>query len=910
MLIRLMRWILPVVLSTAWLSAQTLTGAVQGVATDAQGAAVAGSAVQLSGSGGKLTAATDAQGAFFFPRLTPGEYDVRVQQAGFEDWTSHITVWSGEAVSLNVTLRVAQRQDIVSVSGEALRLTTESTEVSSTVTRRELAALPTNGRYLNRFALLNPHVRNTSGQGGDLSNSTRLAFNGTIFRETQYRLDGNSNYDTLFNNAPLQRLSMSAVEEFRVLTNQFNAEHGSTSTGLIITTTKSGTDEWHGETLFFARPSGIQARQPLATVRIPNQLLQGAAALGGPIRKGSTYFFANYEGISQMRGSFIASPRPDVYVGEWRDNLALVRLDHRFSDRHWLALRGNGQREFTNNPNDRVGGLMQASTATRSQLQTSAGQLTDTYTWGAAVNELRAGYINAVPSSTIPQVPQVGINRPGFSTEGGSFFSSLRTEVYQLADQLSWQRGAHTIKMGGDFIRRKVRDLQFDQFGTYTFAGGAPVPGQLPIQYSQRFGVFRTSYGQTQWAGFIQDSWRVRPRLTLNLGLRYDYQSLLDDRNNFGPRFGFSYDVHGNGNTVVRGGYGLYYDQPFFHGLTQRFLLNAVNTPFVNVTLTPADAAFPQFPKSLANGTPPANFALAPRNIVLRGDRLLSPYTNQLTLGVQQKIAGQWVASIDLIRSLTVKQFIHYDRNAAAPFVRTAPGQVRTVAQADRTRPLFDPARGISMFQGIPIRQLRQTENGGSAHFNAIDFSVQRRFANRYQLKLHYLLSSAINNITDDHLGANPQDFSDVGRGERAQSDFSQRHRFVGQGLVQLPWQLQFSGVVTLASGLPVNPLTGADNNGDGNVTDRPFGFARNAFRGTGQTDFDVSLSKTVRLSERLRVELRGDAFNIFNNSNFYRFNSVYGNGAAPVAAFLQPVGGIANVDPGRQFTFGARIVF
>jgi hypothetical protein len=232
------------------------------------------------------------------------------------------------------------------------------------------------------------------------------------------------------------------------------------------------------------------------------------------------------------------------------------------------------------------------------------------------------------------------------------------------------------------------------------------------------------------------------------------------------------------------------------------------------------------------------------------------------------------------------------------------------VAEADRTRPMYNPALGVSMYQGVAIRQLRQTENGGSAVYHGVDIGLKRGFRNRFQAEARYLLNSAFNNMTDDHLGANPNEWSDVGRGERGPSDFAQRHRLVGHGLMRLPWQMQVSGIVVAATSLPVNALTGIDNNGDGTVVDRPAGFGRNAFRGTPHRSLDLSVAKTVRLGERARVDVRGDVFNATNHSNFYGFNRNYGNGALAVASFRQPLGGVANADPGRQFTFGIRAYF
>lgn len=901
--------------------AQTaLTGGIQGTVQDATGAAVVVAQMELSSASlsMKIKTATDASGAYRFVRLTPaGDYQLTVGAPNLEAQTRKgIEVSSGDVTALDITLVPAAQRQQIDIAESVSALATETMEISGTVATRQLNTLPSNGRNLNRFALLDAKVRNPSALGGDGFSSTRLSINGATFRDTQYRLDGNTNYDTLFNNSPLQRLSISSVQEYRVLTNQFNAEHGSTSTGLVITTTKSGTDQFHGEGFFYARPSGIQSRPPLANLRIPNELMQGGGAIGGPILKSRTYFFANYERINQNRGSFINpainpainSPAPSFFVGNFRDNLALAKFDHRFTDRHWISARVNGHRDTNNNPNDRVGGLIQPSAANVSVGQAVAGQVTDTMTWGSVVNELRAGYTNAVPSLSVPLNPQLVVNRPGYSTEGSAGFSTVRNEVYQLADQVAWQRGSHTLKFGGDFIRRKVRELAFDAFGTYTFPGGAPIPGQVPTLYTQRFGVSTLSYGQTQWAGFIQDTWRIHPRLTLNLGLRYDYQSLLDDYN--GPRAGFAWDIGGDGSTIFRGGFGMYYDQPFFHGLTQRFLLNGLTVPFATFSFTPATPGFPQFPFSYAPTAPPSGPSLAPRNVVLRSDNLLGPYTTQFTLGIQRRLPGQWVLSVDGIRSLAVKQFLQYDRNASSPFPRAAPGQTRTAAQADRTRPFFDPARGVSIFQGVAIRELRETTNGNTANYHALDVKLSRRFMSRYSVGISYVWSSALNSITDDHLGANPQEWSDVQRGERALSDFAQRHRFVANASAILPWKIQASMIATLASGLPVNAITGVDNNGDGLVVDRPAGFGRNAFRGTEHRNFDFSFSRPIAVREKVVVELRADMFNLFNNQNYYRFNNVYGNGESPVATFLRPIGGVANVDPARQFTFGLKVQF
>jgi len=145
---------------------------------------------------------------------------------------------------------------------------------------------------------------------------------------------------------------------------------------------------------------------------------------------------------------------------------------------------------------------------------------------------------------------------------------------------------------------------------------------------------------------------------------------------------------------------------------------------------------------------------------------------------------------------------------------------------------------------------------------------------------------------------------------ERGPSDFYQRHRFVAHGLVELPFKSQLSFIATLASGLPINPLTGDDTNGDGYRVDRPSGLARNSFRTPMQASFDASYAKRVSLTENVRLELRAEAFNIFNRSNFIKLNNIYGTAQTPASTFLTPIAGLANSDPGRQFQFGARLIF
>lgn len=894
--------------SMAPASAQTaLTGGLRGIVTDSNGAAIPGAIVKLESRSLSVRqeATTDADGRFTILNLVPAtDYEMQVSANSFRTFLrGGVAVISSETGAFDAQLEVAAVTETVDVTDEATQLS-QSAEISQVIDEERLNELPLYNRNLNRAALLDPHVRNTQGLGGDGGVTARLSINGRIYRETHYKLDGNVNFDAYTNNEPLQNVSLSAVQEYKVLTNQYAAEHGGTTAGFLIATTKSGTNDFHGEAFFFGRPSGIQARPPLADRRIPNQRLQYGGSIGGPVFRDKTFFFANYEGTRQDRGSFISLPAPGFYVGNLRENLGLIKFDHRFSDNHTASVRLNAHRNANDNVNDRITFNAQAaqqalpSTAVLGVTQSVGAQVNDTFVRNNFVNELRVSYTNAIPSSSAPVNPSVVIIRNGISVEGSGSFSNFRLQNTQLADHMSLQFGTHSFKFGGDYVRQKVRDVSYQELGTYTFSQ----TGAL-LNFQQQLGVQDLRYGQTRAALFFQDDWRATSRLTLNLGLRYDYQSVIDDYNNFGPRAGFAYDVQGNGDTVVRGGVGIYYDQPFFHGLTQRYLQNAPSPIRGNVTLDAVQAAA-LFPNSL---DPRAPFPVdVRRSLFLQGEDITNPYTTQFSFGVQRRLFRDFVASADYVHNYSSSLLTTFNINAPSAFPRTEPGQTRSQTAADATRP-------FNTYAGALVRDVLVSTNAGEAEYDALVVALSRRFANRFGFHASYVLSSAKDTVTDDHLGANPNEWSDVIDGEFALSDFNQRHRFVTYGAVELPADSQLTMTATVASGIRVNPLTGVDNNGDTRAFDRPAGFERNSFTGQGQTRFDASLQKNFavsKISETARLELRADVFNLFNNSNFYRFNNVYGNAAAPLPTFGQPVGGVSNVDPGRQLQFAARFVF
>jgi hypothetical protein len=915
-------------------------GAIRGRILDEAGAPVAGAGITVTNqaTGFSRTAQSDERGTYVLPELPlTGTYEIRAAKEGLlPQERSGIQLRAGQTAAIDVVLSGAAVEAAITVYGTAEGVQSGSPQLGTHLDTETIQETPVLGRKITALPLLNSAVRPARGTGDLFLNNTLFVIDGGGRRQTTFTVDGGTLDDswgrqTIFTNVPL-----GAIQEMTVLTNSFSAEYGRTTGGAINLVTRTGTNEVHGDVVALSRPGGIQSNAPVTDQESHDELLQGSAFFSGPLVRDRVYWALAGEYNDQDRDSVITSAlTPGVFTGNYQQTLLFGRVDANLNEANHLMGRLSFDHFRDTNPADAVGGVALPSAARTFRRDTQAILLGETAVLsGDVFNDARLVWEDGDPITEFePANASTQFVRPGVSTEGESRAARLTSRMFQFADAVSLGLGNHFVKIGGDVIRAKSggNGQEFGSpftLGQFTFRPGiAPtVPtSDLTLadvqRFTQGFGNVDYSVTETLWSAFVQDDYRVRPDLVLNLGLRYDRQSLTDDTDNFGPRLGFAWNPGNNPRTTVRGGYGIYYSE-IRANIVAGWELNGPEG-FFNFSAAPGQLGFPTSFNPLPGF--PAGAVLPPRDLTIQPgradyysrffdisrlagyqDELLNPKTDQATLGIERQIGNRWFASLDYVYARTQDIERNIDLNAPTAFDRTAPGQVRPAATADATRPITPVAGGY--------RRILATINQGESKYNGAQLNVRKDFAGRGGLLLSYTWSHTRNNIEPDAPGGDPNDARQLGA-EWADSLLDQRNRAVLSGWTGLPWQFRLGGVATYASGRPFNITTGADNNGDGSTADRPVingqVIGRNEGRGDDVYDLSLFLERDFRVGFAT-LGLRGEVFNVTDRENVVGYNGVYGNNAdgTPLATFGQPLGGISNVDPGRQYQFEARLRF
>ena len=938
---------------STYLAAQTDLGAVQGYVQDQQNKAIAGASVTLRNPSTAFdrTVQTDASGNYSFIGVTlTGSYVLTVNAPQFKQ-TEHpgINLRAGGTAVFDFTLTVSGEKTQVDVYGTTGTVPTESNQVSTRLSQEKIEDTPVFERKITTLPLLNSSVRPSQTTGDLFLNETLFVINGTGRRQTTYRLDDTTANDMWGRQTMFAGLPFSAVQEFTVYTNASSAEWGWNAGTAVNVVTRSGSNDWHGDFTGMGSPAFANASIPLAAKPVQETLAQGSGMFSGPIVKDKTYFMVAAQYTNQDRPAVITSPvdAGAFYNGTFGQTLFLARLDQQLTQNNRLSVRGNFDRFSDSNPQDAVSGVALPTTARVFTRNTYQAAITDDAVINNnTLNDARFEFLLGDPITQFTPVnlgPQLFVS--GYYTYGESRVANLMNHQYEYADTLSLSRGKHQIKIGFDVTNSSsggfgqefgagYTDGRFQINPVYktlpiatvlTLNPSLPAPGApagsppLVSSFTQSFGNQNYHLTDTLYGVFAQDNWNVLPNLTLNLGIRWDGETFTGQNALFSPRVGFAWRVPSS-NTVIRGGYGIYYSEE----RTDLYASAALGGPAGAFTYSAAPGGL-GFPTTFAPISFPAGAVLPARSItILAGqcgylnqflpvdqlrfcsNNFQNPYTQQWNLGFEHDLGGGWLFAMDYIGSHTIHIEQPVDLNAPSAFDRTAPGQVRSVAAANKTRPIVPVPGGY--------QQVLQYVNAGSAWYDGLQVRVTKQLTHHVSLLGTYTWSHDINTVEWDGTGQNPNSYSCLVICEKASSLLNQTNRASVSATYSLPWGFMLSGWMEAGSGFPYNITTGVDNNGDGNTSDRPVingvVIGRDAGQAPATYDFNFALQKSIRMTERANLILRAESYNTTNHLNLYTLNGVYGNAANPVATFGTPMGGLVNVGPPRLMQFMARITF
>jgi hypothetical protein len=971
------------------------TGTMIVIAVDQNGAVVPDAKVSVTNSatGALREVVTDGDGSITIPALSlTGTYTVSVSKNGFgNEERKDITLRSGETATLKVTLLPGAGKAEITIFG-----TTEGVRADPQIGRRldnrQIDETPILGRKFTTLPLLNSAFRQAKGTGDLFVNQTYFVTGVGGRRQTTVTLDGANNDEGWGRQTAIATVPLGAVQEVTVLSNAFSAEFGWTSGPALNIVTKSGTNNLRGEGVYMFRPGSWQAKTfstknfcarstplcvtpttlaAISPVDVPDELSQVSASIGGPIITDKTFFFATADYTRQNRTTFLSNTLPAFllpadghldYTGHYRQTLFDGRLDHRLTASQNLMFRMNYDRFTDDNPQDAVSGTNAPSVARRYTRGSWTAQVNHTWVLGPnLINEARFAYLNGDPVTRWEaQNLSTTYTRGGTVpfTIGQSRVSDIFSRQAQFADTLSWSVGKHYFRFGGSVIRHTSGGTGSEPgtalLGTFTFRNTTTAPfDQLTLadvqNYTQPISFGINSYKLTQWlsTGFVQDSIRLRSDLTVDLGLRYDRQTLTNAKGNFAPRIGFGWHPGGLARFSIRGGYGMYYTQIRSNAVAA-YLVNGLDG-LTTYTATPGQLGFPTcltgscLPLSFDPRTLPAS-QLPARDITIRAgqrdfyraqfatyglnfdllpnypDKFANPRSQVFSIGAEREFFKGFFAEADFVHQKLTGLDRTVDLNAPSPFDRTAPGQVRTVAAANATRPIL-PVNG-------GVRQVNVLMNLGVADYDAMQTQVSYRGNSRLFASIGYTLSKTTNTSEPDGNGIGPNQsiFSRLGEEERGPSLLDQRHRAVITFSYRFPYKVTAGTLMQFASARPFNSTTGVDNNGDGANNDRPVVngavIAKSAFRGSGTQDVAVFVEKRITFSERMSLLLRGEGFNLFNHGNFLgRGQTTYGDTGVISTTFGQfvpvtssattiAIPAFANIDPPRMFQLQLRFIF
>lgn len=943
----------------------TQEATLSGTVIDSGGGVLPGVSVTAThtASGNTFLAVTDAAGAFRLP-LRTGAFRITAELPGFGTVARTLELLVGQQAVVNLQMAPAAVQETVTVTGEAPLINTVSSTVAGNVDPRQLQELPVNGRQWLGLGLLAPGNRENAV--GDVP-TERIVPGGAY----QINIDGLQNTHLTNFSTGNPQFSRDAIAEFQFVANRFDASQGRSIGVQINAVTKSGTNNFAGTFAGYFRDDKFNAADTVVNRVLPYSDRQMSTTFGGPIRKDRVHFFSSLEVEREPRTSVFNTPYPRFNADLSSTRKSYTgggRMDVQFTPRTRLAVRVNKARNRTP-----VSSAGSSTSAFNSALEESQGmrEVFGTLTQVLSprvVNELKVGYAfsyfdrQPTPHWTAPSTlqlpegldPNRGAPRillrsftigPGNQFLPQAFFQT----TYSLHDNLTFSYaagGRHDLKLGGEYLHYPIKNVLGNNIPGELQANVAPIPANIEnlfpdpmnadtwnlqplspiaIAWRQAFGDFLLKNPRYVAAAWVQDDWTVTPRLTLNLGLRYDLQLNVftndsevlpfmpggrpNDLNNFGPRIGAVYSV--NDRTVIRGGFGKYFGEIptnasfYSRVVTQTVLAEIVNDGRPDFASNPFNGPTPTFGQIKQTICTPAN-PLAPNCIRraaangLPSAEMVIPYSYQGSAGFQRQLGATMAITGDYV----------YNGARKLPVIRNV-------------NLTYNPATGANYpFRDISRRPYPDWGSVGMllpevrANTHALDTSFTKRFSQGWQFAATYSLAGKWDESASMFPGVEnlPPDLA----GEYGLAVGDQRHRAVFNGVWEVGWGFQVSGLYFYGSGQRFATSWGPDLRDAGVVSSgtavavglgrlRPNGtiVPRNNFVGKPLHRVDLRLQERVPLRGRKSIDAVLEIFNLFNHENFGSYTTQESS-----RSYGQPVVN-SNVAYGpRALQLGFRVAF
>lgn len=898
--------------------AQAAAGALQGRVLNEEGGGLAGVRVTVSNPTTGLSRAvtTGADGGYLFASLPAGTYTLRAELEAFSVVNAEgVVVHVATTRTQDLVLKPAEVEETITVTGDAPLVAT-SPSIGTVVSQSELENLPLNGRQFANLGTLAPGT--TLGVNPDPTKPNQLviALNGGIGRNVNYVTDGGDNMDDTIGGA-LQNFNLEAVQEFTIQTQQYKAEFGRSTGGVLSVVTKTGTNELAGSVYGYFRDKSLNSKteseKRAGRDKGDYERQQYGVAIGGPFVRDRAHYFATVERTDRDT-SFVVNSRgifPELdgraFGLPFEDTLVTAKAtwdpgnSQLFQAR--LGFQETRGEKYSASPLSTPSNLGTINSDYKSILFGHSAQV-----GGSSFNELVLQYSDFFNEIAADSTAPLRVWANGVSDgQNGNTPQTTFQEKWQLKDDFSFTReiagSRHDFKTGFNYIHEPELGGGFSAGTTGQFFYLNNDPNGPIRQISFTAGDFQFSTPVDQYSIYFQDDWRLSPNFTLNVGLRYDYWDgfdldqranpiwqrlstqttynekylrdfqggkggvLSNDDDNWGPRVGFTWDLRGDGRRIVRGGWGIYYDFPYTNA-TILFPSAAVQSDYgvaylhVNPTgIRNADGSLYRFGQPLPPNQLPAATRNPPNEVA--SPTLAAPRSEQLSLGYSMQPTDWLGLNFELVK-------IEY----------------RDIPFRFRANPI-DPATGARRFP--QFGSFRIWSGDGEADYEGANIGFRIR-ADRLEVQGFYTYSEATGNIlagTDEFRITAAGHQPDLGAvGDQSVNPLDPncgacfgplntdaKNRFTVSAVYRGPWDLVMAGIFRYRSGFPYTEWTGVDANRDSYAFELPAGVSNvNNRRGDSFSQLDLRLSRAFQFGAGPELEVIFEVFNLFNEENPARF--------------------------------------